>query len=60
MSVPVQESLLDVAEDPGWSALAGALRRILGRDRDPGLAGRLGDPVHRAVVETVLGHIGGG
>ncbi len=49
-----------MAEDPGLSALAGALRQILGGDRDPGLAWQLDDPVHRAVAESVLGHIGAG
>jgi len=49
-----------MAEDPDWSPLAAALGRILGGDRDPGLAEGLDDPVHRAVVATVLGHIGPG
>jgi hypothetical protein len=49
-----------MAKDPDWSARAGALRRILGGDRDARLAGRLEDPMDRAVVETVLGHIGTG
>ncbi len=49
-----------MAEDPDLSALASALRRILGGDRDPGLADRLDDPVHQAVVVTVLGHIDAG
>ncbi len=54
------ETLEAMAGDPDWSPLAAALGRILGGDRDPGLAEGLGDPVHRAVVVTVLGHIGTG
>jgi len=54
------EDLKAMAEDPGLSALASALRRILGGDCDSGLAGQVDDPVERAVVETVLGHIGAG
>lgn len=49
-----------MAGDPDWAALAEVLRRVLGGDRDPGLAERVEDPVSRAVVETVLGHIGAG
>jgi len=48
---------------PGWTIsapLADALRRILGGDRDPGLAERVDDPVQNAVVVSVLGHVGAG
>ncbi len=49
-----------MAEDADLAPLADALRRILGGDRDPGLAGRVDDPVQRAVVVSVLGHVGAG
>ena len=49
-----------VADDLDLSPLADVLRRILGGDRDPGLAGRVDDPVQRAVVVSVLGHVGAG
>ncbi len=46
------------------SPLAAALGRILGGERDPGLAEGLDDPVHRAVVdqvrELVVHDLGGG
>jgi hypothetical protein len=54
------QDLQAMAGDPEWSPLVGALRRILGGERDAGLAVRLGDAVQRAVVESVLGHIGAG
>ena len=54
------QGLQAMAEDSDLAALAAALRRILGGDRDPGLASQLSDPVQRAVVECVLGHIGAG
>jgi hypothetical protein len=54
------KDLQAMAGDSDLSALAGALRRILGGDRDPGLGDRLGDAEQRAVVECVLGHIEAG
>jgi len=54
------ESLRAMAGDPDWAPLAAVLGRILGGDRDAGLAEGLDDPVHRAAVVTVLGHIGPG
>ena len=54
------ETLEAMAGDPDWSPLAAVLGRILGGDRDAGLAEGLDDPVHRAVVVTVLGHVGPG
>ena len=38
-------------------SLAAALDRIIDGDRDPNLAAHLADPVHAAVVATVLHHI---
>jgi tetratricopeptide (TPR) repeat protein len=49
-----------MAENSDLSPLATILGRILDGDRDPGLAEQLDDPVHRAVVVTVLQHIGPG
>ena len=49
-----------MAGEPQWTALAGVLRRILGGERDPGLADQVEDPTDKAVVESVLGHIGAG
>jgi hypothetical protein len=49
-----------MADDADLAPLADALRRVLGGDRDPELAERVDDPVQRAVVVTVLGHIGAG
>jgi hypothetical protein len=54
------QSLRAMADDADLSPLADALRRILGGDRDPELAERVDDPVQRAVVMTVLGHVGAG
>ena len=48
----------EVAKDPGLSALADVFRRILDGDRDVGLADGLDDPVARAVVATVVQHVG--
>ncbi len=48
----------EMAADPGLAALAAAVGRILDGDRDPGLVSGLDDPTSRAVVETVLYHIG--
>jgi tetratricopeptide (TPR) repeat protein len=46
--------------NPPATALCAALRRILGGDRDPGLASRLADALDRAVVSSVLQHVGPG
>ena len=48
----------EAAKEPGLSALADVFGRILDGDRDPGLGTGLDDPTERAVVATVLEHIG--
>lgn len=48
----------EASEDPELSALAGVFGRILDGERDPGLGTGLDDPTDRAVVATVLYHIG--
>jgi hypothetical protein len=48
-----------MADDPDLAPLASILGRILGGDRAPHLAAQLTDPVHTAVVVTVLHHISG-
>ena len=53
-------ALQEMAAEPDWSALAGVLSRILGGERDPGLAEQVEDPTDKAVVVTMLGHIGNG
>jgi hypothetical protein len=59
-AVRADQGLQVMADDADLAPLADALRRVLGGDRDPGLAGGLDNPVERAVVESVLGHIGAG
>ncbi len=52
-------STLDyLAERPEFVSFGQALARILRGERDPGLAAALTDPASRAVVATVLHHIG--
>ena len=46
-----------MAKGSNLAPLAATLGRILDGDRAPGLVGQLDDPVHKAVVETVLRHI---
>ena len=46
-----------IAADPDLAPLAANLGRILDGERDPALAGPTADPVHQAVIETVLRHI---
>ena len=53
-----RESIKKVAEVPDLQALTGIFRRILDGERDPGLGTGLDDPTDRAVVATVLEHIG--
>jgi CubicO group peptidase (beta-lactamase class C family) len=53
-----REVIEEAAEDPGLSALAAAFGRILDGERDPALGAGLDDPTERAVVATVLYHIG--
>jgi len=49
-----------MAAEPEWSALADVLIRILGGECDPGLTDQVEDPVHQAVIVSVLEHIGAG
>ena len=53
-----RQILARMAYDPTLASLARTLDRILDGDRDPGLADQLGDPVHQAIIMTVLHHIG--
>jgi hypothetical protein len=53
-----RQDLAVMAEDPDLAPLASALAHILDGDRDPHLIAQLSDPVHSAVVMTVLHHIG--
>ncbi len=59
-AAPAARQLLDaLAADPQRTALARALSRILHGDRNPSLAtSELNDPTERAIVATVLYHIG--
>lgn len=49
-----------VQRNPGAAAMCAALRRVLAGERDLDLATALGRPVDRAVVTSVLQHIGTG
>ena len=52
----VTDTLTEMGSDTDWAPLASALRRILGGDRAPGLAGGL-DPVFSAAVITIVSHL---
>ncbi len=53
-----RQALEQMIGKPELAPLAAVLGRILDGERDPGLAGQLGDPAYQAVVTTVLYHIG--
>jgi hypothetical protein len=53
-----REAIEEVAGDHDTAALRAAFRRILDGERDPALGTGLDDPTMRAVVATVLEHIG--
>ena len=54
----VVEAIDALAENSELSALTQVLKQILDGERDPSLAAIVGDPSHRAVIATVLEHIG--
>lgn len=54
----VLEAIETLAREPGNAALAQALRQILAGYRDPDIANGLPDPMQRAIVASVLQHIG--
>jgi hypothetical protein len=54
-----RQTIEEAAEDPGLSVVASVFGRILDGERDPALGTGLDDPTDRAVVATVLHHIGG-
>jgi hypothetical protein len=54
-----REVIEEAAKDPSLSALADVFGRILDGERDPALGTGLDDPVDRAVIATVLQHLGG-
>jgi hypothetical protein len=53
-----RQTIEQVAKDPDLLALANVFGRILDGERDPALGTGLDDPTERAVVATVLYHIG--
>ena len=53
-----REMLDEIAELPELPPLTAALGRILDGDRGPGMVDQVDHPVHKAVVETILRHIG--